>query len=200
MTTHLLNRVFIINGAESNAIAKGDYNQMMFELAKQFFWDKGVTVDATRVRDGYQVDMEQFKLTSADLVIFQMPIYWFNMPGMLKKYIEEVYGTGVTHGGDAAYGQAGLLTNTHYMLSTTWNAPISAFEAGGTYENLSADDILRSAHVTQEYVGMLPLPSFHAFDILRSPDTETWKKRYFDHLEEICKASFRIISNQRSLA
>ncbi|WP_119328644.1 NAD(P)H-dependent oxidoreductase [Cysteiniphilum halobium] len=180
-----MSKLLIINAADNKPIAKGSYNQTMTDVARDFFQSRGWSVIVSKLSEGFSTDLEQQKLLEADLIIFQMPVYWFNVPALLKRYMEDVYASGVTHGRADSYGRGGLLTHKHYLLSTTWNAPESAFYGDGTYADLSPDDILAPLHVTQQYIGVKKLSSFHAFDVIQNPDLPKKMTEYKHHLEMV---------------
>lgn len=43
----------------------------------------------------FDVKTEQNKLQKAEIIIFQFPLMWFNIPSTIKKYIEDVFQYGV---------------------------------------------------------------------------------------------------------
>ncbi|WP_225008878.1 NAD(P)H-dependent oxidoreductase [Novosphingobium percolationis] len=49
------------------------------------------------------------KVRSADLVVFTFPLFWFNVPAILKGWIDRVFVSGLFYGGKAIYGRAGLV-------------------------------------------------------------------------------------------
>lgn len=44
------------------------------------------------------IEAEQEKLLWADAVIFQIPMWWFSMPAILKSWFERVYAYGLAYG------------------------------------------------------------------------------------------------------
>ena len=56
------------------------------------------------------VKAEQDRLTKADIVVFQFPMFWFNTPTLIQLYLEEVF----THGW--AYGSKGHALNGKTLL------------------------------------------------------------------------------------
>ncbi len=63
------------------------------------------------------IKKEHLLLSAADLIIFQFPLWWGSMPGLLKGYIDRVFGMGWAYGG----GQA--LAGKRILVSTTTGAP-----------------------------------------------------------------------------
>lgn len=76
----------------------------------------------------YQFDIkaEQAALEKADIIIFQYPMHWFNVPGLLKLYIDKVMEQGWAYGskGNALKGKA-------FIASVTTGVVESAYSANG---------------------------------------------------------------------
>jgi glutathione-regulated potassium-efflux system ancillary protein KefF len=53
------------------------------------------------------VEAEQQKLIKADIIVLQHPIFWYSMPSLLGKWIEDVFIRGFSHGstGDKLHGK-----------------------------------------------------------------------------------------------
>ena len=69
------------------------------------------------------------------------------------------------------------------MLSSTWNAPLEAFnEPMQFFEAKGIDGLLFPMHKTFEFLGMRPLPSFIANDVLKNPSIEADLERFKAHL------------------
>ncbi|XP_061735126.1 ribosyldihydronicotinamide dehydrogenase [quinone]-like [Nerophis ophidion] len=73
---------------------------------------------------------EQRKLTEADLVIFQFPMYWFSLPAILKGWMDRVLTLGYAYSDDKRYSQ-GLFKTKKVMLSFTTGSHESMFSADG---------------------------------------------------------------------
>lgn len=62
----------------------------------------------------YRIDVarEQQRLMQADVIVLQFPFFWYGMPSLMKKWIEEVFIYGFSHGsrGDKVTGKP-LLTS-----------------------------------------------------------------------------------------
>lgn len=86
----------------------------------------------------YQFDVkaEQAALEKADIIVFQYPMNWFGVPGLLKLYIDKV----MEHGW--AYGSKGTaLEGKAFLASVTTGVPEAGFSpegfVGKTIEELS---------------------------------------------------------------
>ena len=78
------------------------------------------------------IKTEQEKLIKSDVIIFQFPLYWYNAPSSLRKWIEDVFKHGFSHG---SKGKA--LNGKKLIVSLTTGAPGQCFKDGkDTIENL----------------------------------------------------------------
>lgn len=176
--------LLLINGAETRGVAQGELTQALFELAGKEL-QAHFNILQTTVAAGYSVSEEQEKFKQADIVLFQYPVFWFSVPARLKAYIDEVYEVGVFFEGSERYGEGGLLKGKRYLISTTWNAPQEAFSnTDQFFEGDLLEDILVAMHKTQQYVGMTPLPSFGAFDVVANPRVDRLRKSWSKHLQD----------------
>lgn len=74
---------------------------------------------------GFDVAAEQAALVEADVVVWHFPFYWYAVPALMKKWIDDV----LTHG--FAYGSGGTaLHGKHLLLSFTTGAPEEAYAEG----------------------------------------------------------------------
>ena len=73
-----------------------------------------VRLDALYTHKPIDVASEQDRLRRADIVVLQFPLFWFNIPSLLQRWMEEVWTHGFSHGtgGDALKGKKLLLSLT----------------------------------------------------------------------------------------
>lgn len=175
--------VLLINGAQARGVAQGQLNQTLFELAKTELQTRYQILETT-IAEGYQIRDEQEKFKQADVVIFQYPVFWFSVPGALKTYLDDVYEHGVFFTGSDRYGEGGLLQGKRYLLSTSWNAPSEVFsDSDAFFEGRTMDDVLLGMHKAQAYIGMSPLRSFGAFDVVGNPQLDVQRAAWRQHLQ-----------------
>ena len=93
------------------------------------------------------VEQEQNKLLKADIIVLQYPVFWYSMPSLLEKWMEETFKHGFSHGstGDKLKGKK-------VIISLTTGAPEEV------YENI--DDFLNPIKAScklcqMEYVGSI---------------------------------------------
>ncbi|MFC4425245.1 NAD(P)H-dependent oxidoreductase [Deinococcus navajonensis] len=75
-----------------------------------------------------EIAWEHGKLTRADLVIFQFPVWWRSSPAILKGWFDRVLGVGFAYGAGRVYSTGGL-QGKRALLSVTFGGPTSAAEA-----------------------------------------------------------------------
>lgn len=189
-------KVLIIDAGVVQGNAQGELNHHYAALAQEVLSGKGYEVAITRVGEPYDVAAEVAKIKDADYLILQAPGFWMSIPWQLKKYMDDVFVSPELCGGDgrhradpsAKYGSGGFLTQKSYMLSMTWNAPLSAFEdTDGFFEGKGLDGVLISVHKSMAFLGFKKLPSFMANDVLKNPQHEQDFARFKAHLEATFK-------------
>ena len=84
------------------------------------------------------------------------------------------------------YGGGGLMQDTQYMLSLTFNAPEEAFNDNNEFlfAGKSVDDLYFPQHMNFKFFGMKPIPTFACFDVMKNPNIESDFERLQKHLEE----------------
>ncbi len=77
-----------------------------------------------------EVEAELQKVEWCDLMIWQFPLWWFGVPGILKGWVDRVFAMGRVYGGDRFY-ENGVFRGKRALLSVTTGGPESAYEKGG---------------------------------------------------------------------
>jgi len=172
-----MNKVLIINGHQYfDMVAKGELTQSYIDNANDFFKENGFEVKHTHIEKGYIVEDECEKFQWADYVLFQYPVYWMGVPWITKKYIDETFMQGVHYLNDGrsrndiskTYGTGGLLKGKKYMLSLTYNCPVSEFDnKDGFFDGLSLDEVHIATHKTFQFCGLEPLETYAVHDIFK---------------------------------
>jgi putative NADPH-quinone reductase len=82
--------------------------------------------------DGFAEDIENEieKIEWCDLMIWQFPLWWFGLPGILKGWVDRVFAMGRTYGGDKLYAN-GVFRDKKALLSLTTGGPAPAYVKGG---------------------------------------------------------------------
>jgi NAD(P)H dehydrogenase (quinone) len=83
------------------------------------------------------IEGEIQKIEWCDLMIWQFPLWWFGVPGILKGWVDRVFAMGRTYGGDRIYGN-GVFRGKRAMLSLTTGGPDPAYVKGGFNGDIEA--------------------------------------------------------------
>ncbi len=189
-------KIFIINGGQKFGHSGGRFNHTIFNATKTFFTLKsGFEVRSTDINEEYDPKQEVENYVWADVVIYHTPIWWFQVPHDFKKYIDVVFTEGhqkgIYHsdGRSSAnpainYGTGGMLQGKKYMVTTSWNAPATAFTLPGEFFNEHSVDEgpLFGFHRMNAFTGMKPLESLHFHDVEKNAAIQSDLNRYEQHL------------------
>ncbi|AEV97479.1 NADPH quinone reductase MdaB [Niastella koreensis] len=198
-----MKKILIINAGQHFGHSGGRFNQTVTAETLTFFDDQEqVQIKQTNIAEGYVPKEEVEKFVWADVIIYHTPIWWFQVPHGFKKYIDEVFTAGHNKGiyhsdGRKAenpkinYGTGGMLHGRHYMLTTSWNAPETAFTLPGEFFNEHSVDEgpLFGFHRMNAFTGMKPLTSFHFHDIEKNANIDRDMKKYRAHLSQVFKTT-----------
>ena len=93
------------------------------------------------------VEQEQNKLLKADIIVLQYPVFWYSMPSLLEKWMEETFKHGFSHG-----STGDKLKDKKVIVSLTTGAPEEVYENIDEFLN----PIKASCKLCQmEYVGSI---------------------------------------------
>jgi modulator of drug activity B len=194
-----IKKIFVINGGQVFGHSGGRFNKTIFEATQQFFSTReGFEIRTTDINDEYDAAREVENYVWADVIIYHSPIWWFQVPHGLKKYIDVVLTAGHQKGiyhsdGRSAlnpsinYGTGGMLQGKKYMVTSSWNAPATAFTLPGEFFNERSVDegALFGFHRMNAFTGMAPLESIHFHDVEKNADIQMDLKRYQQHLTNL---------------
>jgi modulator of drug activity B len=192
--------ILIINAHQYYPSSEGKLNQSLVEFAQNFFEESNNQVRLTVIDEGYKVAEEVKKHEWADLIVTQMPVYWFGGPWPYKKYIDEVMNEligrknlaisdGRSRFHDKPYGSGGLDHGKKFLLSTTWNAPEKAFgdKEQFLFNGLTLDESMIGITSVYKFMGFEILPGFACFDVKKAPQIEKDFERFKEKLASIFK-------------
>ncbi|MEZ5831608.1 MAG: NAD(P)H-dependent oxidoreductase [Dongiaceae bacterium] len=78
-----------------------------------------------------EVEAEIAKMEAADLMIWQFPLWWFGLPGILKGWVDKVFAFNRVYGRGRIY-EKGLYRGKRALLSlTTGGSGVAAYQPGG---------------------------------------------------------------------
>lgn len=179
--------------------SEGKLNDAFHQKAKDFFLAKGFEVLETKVEAGYDANEEVEKHLEADIIILQTPINWFGAPWIYKKYVDEVFNSGLFSEkflfGDGRtredltkqYGTGGKMQGKKFMVSSTWNAPKASFDDPNQklFEGRSTADVLIQITSNYRFCGVEIVADYNCFDIFKDGDIVGTLENYPKHLEKV---------------
>lgn len=194
-----MKKILVINAGQNFGHSGGKFNQTVTAKTESFFSRfPGVEVKVTYTDSDYDKDEEVEKFVWADYIIYHTPIWWFQLPHGFKKYIDEVFTAGhqkgiynsdgrSRHNPEINYGTGGMLGGRKYMLTTSWNAPKTAFTIPGEFFNeKSVDDgPLFGFHRMNAFVSLERVAGFHFHDVEKNADIPNDMQRYENHLKSV---------------
>ena len=194
-----MKKIFVINGGQTFGHSGGRFNRSVTDATINFFTTHpGFEVRSTDINTNYDPKQEVENYKWADVIIYHTPVWWFQLPHGMKKYIDVVFteghDNGIYHsdGRSSAnpainYGTGGSLHGKQYMLTTSWNAPKEAFTLPGEFFNEKSVDEgpMFGFHRMNAFTGMKPLEGMHFHDVEKNADIVKDLKRYDDHLNKI---------------
>ncbi|MDF7676428.1 NAD(P)H-dependent oxidoreductase [Neisseriaceae bacterium ESL0693] len=191
-----MSKILIINGGKKFAHSNGQLNETLTEAADNFLRGNNHDVRVVYADSDYDTKTQVGNFVWADIIIWQMPGWWMGTPWTVKKYIDEVFteGHGTLYASDGRtrsdsskkYGSGGLLNSKKYMLSLTWNAPLEAFtDQEQFFHGAGVDGVYLWFHKANQFLGMQPLPTFIATDVIKAPDVPRYVAEYRQHLSKI---------------
>ena len=136
----------------------------------------------TKVENGYLPEEEVEKHIEADIVILQTPVNWFGAPWIYKKYVDEVFNSGLNSQkfltGDGRtrtdpmrqYGSGGKMQGKKFMICATWNAPEEAFgnPAQELLQGKNTSDLFLNITSNYRFCGCEIITGYNCFDIFKN--------------------------------
>ena len=194
-----MKNIFIINGSHPFAHSGGRFNETLFNKTISYFDTREeFEVKFTQVGENYNVKEEVEKFKWADIVIYHTPIWWFQIPFGFKKYIDEVFTEGHQNGIYASdgrsrknpninYGTGGLMHGKKYILTTSWNAPKTAFTLENEFFNQKSVDegAMFGFHKMNAFTGMELLATHHFHDMEKNADVPLELNNYSVFLNDL---------------
>lgn len=81
-------------------------------------------------------EVEQQRLLNADIIVLQFPFFWYGVPSIMSRWMEEVFVHGFSHG-----STGDKLSGKKLVVSFTSGAPEETYQKGGL-QNYSIEEFL----------------------------------------------------------
>lgn len=201
-----MKKIFVINGGQHFAHSGGKFNKTITEADSTFFTvEKGFELQLTDINNPYNLEEEIEKFVWADVVIYHTPVWWFGLPHKFKEYLDLVLTAGHRKGiyysdgrknenPEINYGTGGSLQGRKYLLTTSWNAPETAFTLPDEFfKQHSVDEgVMFGFHRMNAFIGMEKMDSFHFHDLEKNGSVErieNYVNKYQKHLENVLSSN-----------
>ncbi|MEZ9925871.1 FMN reductase [Vibrio breoganii] len=142
-----MSKVLVISGHPN--LDSSYTNKVILEQAENNVHDVQVRRLDTLYPD-FQIDVEaeQQALLDADVIVLQFPFYWYSIPALLKKWIDDVFSY------NFAYGSKGdKLKGKDFLLSFTIGGPSESYDPLG-YNHFSIEQLLMPLQQTAYLAGI----------------------------------------------
>jgi len=179
--------------------SEGKLNDSFFQIARDYFSSKSFQILETKIEDGYNPEEEVEKHLAADIVILQTPVNWFGAPWIYKKYVDEVFNSGLHSqkflSGDgrsrenpsSQYGSGGKMQGRKFMICATWNAPAEAFNNPDQQLMLgkNSSDLFLNITSNYRFCAYDIIPEYNCFDIFKNGDIIKDLENYPTYLAKV---------------
>ena len=121
-----MSKILIVSGhtdLKNNSFANKIILERMNELIPEAEY---VYLDSEYPEFKFDVEKEQDRLRNADVIVMQFPFFWYGVPSIMHKWMEDVFVHGFSHG---SKGKA--LVGKKLLLSFTSGAPEEMYQTGG---------------------------------------------------------------------
>ncbi|MBA4276895.1 NAD(P)H-dependent oxidoreductase [Flavobacterium sp.] len=178
---------------------EGTLNNSFIQKAKDFFVAKGFEILETKVEEGYNPEEEVGKHMEADIIILQTPVNWFGAPWIYKKYVDEVFNSGLNSqkflSGDGRtredttkqYGTGGKMQGKKFMVCATFNAPAEAFDNPSQMlmQGKGTADLFLPITSNYRFCGVEIATDYNCFDIFKDGNIAEVLENYPAHLAKV---------------
>ena len=142
-----MSKVLVISGHPN--LSESNTNQVILSELTQAIEQIEVR-QLDQLYPDYQIDVaaEQKALMAADIVVLQFPFYWYSVPALLKKWLDDVFSY------NFAYGTHGdKLQNKDFILSFTVGGPKESYNPLG-YNHFTIEQLILPLQQTAYLAGM----------------------------------------------
>ena len=157
---------------------RGDFTDMSGEGFYKYQAEQFAAAETHRFSPEVQAEMD--KVDWADFILFQYPMWWLDMPAILKGWIDRVFAAGYAYGNGKMFDQ-GLLKGKRTMCALTTGAPEHF------YPEFAATTMKPILFGRLYFCGLEVLPPFAAFAAahVSDEDRKAYLAEYKQRLEAI---------------
>lgn len=131
-----MSKVLVISG-HPNLDQSNANSAILQSLTKRIDDIEVRRLDTLYSNNPIDVEAEQKALLDAEVIVLQFPFYWYSVPALLKRWIDQVF----TY--NFAFGPEGdKLANKHFLLSISVGGPKESYGPLG-YNHFSVEEFLR---------------------------------------------------------
>lgn len=143
-----------------------------------------------------EIAAEQERLTCADIVLFNFPMWWFGPPAILKGWIDRVMSVGFAYDSDKRFEDGGL-KGRRGLITVTTGSPAERFVREGARAYAPMEETLLPLQKGLfHYVGMTGLKPFVAYAAGRVDDAT--RARYLADYRAHLRSEIEPAATQRS--
>ncbi|TCP95994.1 putative NADPH-quinone reductase [Cricetibacter osteomyelitidis] len=119
-------KILVISGHPN--LSQSVNNKLILDRLKSRFNEDIEIRDLGALYPDYRFDIqaEQQAMIAADVIVWQFPFYWFSMPALMKKWLDDVFGYGFAYGGDGS-----KLAGKPLIVSFTAGGKAEEYRDGG---------------------------------------------------------------------
>ncbi len=154
-------------------------NRMLMEEVEKHAGIDVHVLSSAYVQGQLNVKKEQEMLEAYDRIVLQFPFYWYNVPALLKKWLEDILTPGWAYSKDGD-----KLAKKEFILAITTGGSKDGYQAGGyNWHTISEYTFPIQATITR-CQGVF-LPSFVVYDTksLMKIELKNYGKQYVDYIK-----------------
>lgn len=128
----------------------------------------------------FNIEKEQADLVEHERIVLQYPFYWYNVPALLKKWLEDVLTFGFAYGsGDTK------LKGKELQLIISIGGPQESYGPGG-YNSFTIGELLKPMQQTATLCGMKFLPPMYMHSAVAADETtiEEYGKKWVSLIDD----------------
>lgn len=157
-----------------------DFNTTPQQQESQYFLAQQSTYQNGKLSSDIMREID--KVSRADHIILQFPLWWFSTPAILKGWLDRVLVKGFAYDTGKIFND-GLLKGKKAVLVVSTQSPESAYQSAGVH-HATIDVFIHPIHHTLRFAGIDTLAPFVTYGAFNLEETRTKKiaQDYQDYL------------------